>query len=190
MTKSEFSDWFDYHCGCFPGLRTWRGKMSAAEQKGVVDAWYRLLRPCELGDAKAATDYLFRSADGAPRVYERHPSAVREVAQAKYEQRIYAKPEVQFVDGEQVYRCIQCQDDGRVICWSQKSMAAAREGMLGEPFTVYTCAVACDCQLGEYYARHLGRFDPQKWLICGPAPHREELERLRQFVEVMEEVAS
>ena len=193
MTREEFNDWFDRHAEYFPGVRTWLDKLDPRHARGVTDIWFQHIQSCDQADCLAASQRLYDAGGRAP-VYERHPQAVKDLVYRIKLERVAQQVQPQFIDGEQVYQCPQCQDDGRLICWSKKSMEAAHDGTLGEPFTVYRCAVACDCQAGERHAKYLARFDPQKWLIWGLAPPGEELERLRQFVRTIgaptEEVAS
>lgn len=174
MTRDEFDDWFEYHSACFPGVQTWLGKLTDRDQAGVLSAWFRALRLCDLVDAKAASDHLFRSAEGGPRVYERHPSAVRDLAFDLKRAR-QAPPDPIFVDGEQAYRCLPCRDDGRRRVWHPKTVKAIAAGEDPADVPIYRAVVACDCEAGASWATMLPRFRSDAFVAYYPRPTvREE----------------
>lgn len=133
MNRPEFDKWFDYHRGNFPGIEKWLEKMTSQVQVVQLDAWYRILLHIKPEEAHAATEQLFANADEAPRWYERHPQAVAAIARKSRVNR------PQFVNGEQAYKCLLCEDDGRVVIWVDKKLG-------------YTCCAACTCEAGDYWA--------------------------------------
>lgn len=183
MTRNEFDDWLDNHTAHFPGVGTWLAKFGETQSAAVLRVWFGHLSHCDADDARKATTRLFDRAGRAP-VYERHAQAIRAIVREIELERTAEQLRPQYIEGQQVYQCPDCRDDGRLICWDPKSMKAAAEGTLGEPFTVYKCAVACTCSAGDHHATYLARYDPQRWLLWpqGPVVVQRHYEQLRQFV--------
>ncbi len=169
MTRDEFDDWYDKHAAHFPGLLTWMGKFSKDRQAAISGVWFEHLKACEQADCLEATTALFEQAGRAP-VYERHPQAIRGIIRDKESARATEDRQPRYVDGEQVFECLLCEDGGWVRCWHPKTVAATAAGTLGEPFTVYTCAVPCNCQTGDRFARRHGRYSPERWALAGEGP--------------------
>jgi len=182
MEKNEFDDWVDYHKHHFPGIITWLGKWSDIDSRGVLKVWADTLSEIGFDDAKKATERLFLEGAKGP-IYERHPQAIVAIVSEIELQRTAAEMRSHYVDREPTYHCALCRDDGRVVVWHPKSMRAAAEGRLGQPFTVYTCAVACSCSAGER-RKHYRRYDPKRWLLApnDSTSSYQALEELRGFV--------
>ncbi|MEE9185237.1 MAG: hypothetical protein V3U39_12300 [Acidimicrobiia bacterium] len=174
MTRDQFDDWLDKHVAHFPGVSTWLGKFAQPQSDAVLAVWFEHLKACELADCLEATTALFDQAGRAPH-YERHPQAIRGIIREKDAARAREEPPRRFVDGEQLFECLLCHDDGWVRCWHPKTVAAAADGTLGDPFTVYTCVVPCSCQAGERFIRsghatYLPRYNPERWALVGDGP--------------------
>lgn len=169
MTRDEFDDWYDQHAAHFPGLLTWMGKFSKDRQAAISGVWHKHLATCELDDCLKATESLYAQGGRAP-VYERHPQAIRSIVRKLELARIGEELEPRFVEGERVFGCLLCEDDGLVRCWHPKTVAAAADGTLGEPFTMYACTVACSCAAGDRVAKSIPRYSPERWAILGDGP--------------------
>ena len=183
MSPIEFDDWFDKHAAYFPGIRTWFGRQGEYS-KDVEAVWRKDLAKCQLEDCLDASQQLYGQTESKAPFFERHAREVREIAQNLRMQRAQP-PEPRYIDGEQIFGCLQCKDDGQVICWHPKVMTAAKAGTLGEPFTVYTCAVACECTAGERYARQgMPRYNAKQWrLVQADLPRSQQLKDLKDFME-------
>ena len=187
MTRDEFDVWISAHVAHFPGVGTWLAKFGQPEKQAILGVWLKHLATCELDDCLQATYALYGQGGRAPH-YERHPQAIRAIVREKDAARSREDIKPRFVDGEQVFACLLWNDDGMVQCWHPKTVAAAVDGTLGEPFTVYTCAVACSCSAGDRLARTTPRYSPERWALvsdpCGNLSQTQDecwelIERLR-----------
>jgi hypothetical protein len=182
MTRDEFDQWMEEHTAHFPGVATWLAKFGEVQERAVLRVWFQHLKASDLQDTLRATVQLFDQGGRSP-VYERHPQAIRSIVREIELARTAESLKPRFIDGEQVYNCLLCEDDGRVSCWSRKSMEAAADGTLGEPFTHYSCAVACSCVAGDYHVRFMARYDPKRWLLYPRwTVGEDEFSELREFV--------
>lgn len=183
MTRDEFDLWFDEHSAYFPGIRTWLGKLDQ-HARAVTTVWFESLKRYELVDALAASQRMYDQGRSA--VYEKHVQVIRAILREIEHERTVEAIKPRFVDGQQVYQCPRCEDDGRLIAYQQRTLKAAREGTLDEPGAVVTCAVACQCSAGDHRARDLARYDPRRWLLEGTYPTREaERQAITEFVASM-----
>jgi len=111
------------------------------------------LNDVDNGWLDAAIDTAIRSDQWLPKVAE-----LRRLANEAY------KPKSpKYVDGQQVFDCAECEDEGVVLVWSHTAVGALRAGR--EPERWQTYVVACTCSAGDQYtrARHpLPRFDAAK----------------------------
>lgn len=199
MTEREFNDEFwAYHCGNFPGLRTWLAdKVPEGEHRTVWNAWARQLRYADLEDAKAASDEI-AAMERSP-VYEKHPRTIAIFACRRRTERERKRPAgARMVDGQETFRCLTCRDDGIVEVWSRISMhfaapdriprppnTTAPEGArLGDRFTVYKKMVRCTCEAAEKWRWMPVVFDAKRWLPIGVkgTSDREEQQKLIEFV--------
>lgn len=193
MTHDEVRQWAKHHRTCYPGFATWFGKFPSTATRDddvtkadMVTHWRRQLEPFEFADAIEATDAMVRGDIEEPRGYDRHLTAV--ITFCRLKQRARKRDErPAFLDGEQLITCQICQDQGRVIVWSLKSMRAARDGNLGSRGTLYSSAVACTCETGDDFARSMIRYNENIMRIAPFGPDRmadEEFQRdLIEFVE-------
>jgi hypothetical protein len=186
MTFDEFNEWFSYHASCFVSMQSWLDKVTKGEgapsTRDIKRRWLSVLQNIELADAKKASDKMLSGEEEEPNYrgssnFSKHPAAVRRIAQRLRGDRDPARRRERFVDGERVYSCLRCRDDGVVWCWHPESMRAAKKGTLGQPFTVCSCAVRCTCREGDLNAKNLPCvFDEKMWLPV----ERMDLQRERQ----------
>lgn len=180
MTDDEYGQWYRNHVAHFPEFDAWLARKPDADT--ITAVWRRTLSRASLDDATDATVQLYGRDTQSP--YGRHAVIVAGICRDQ-ERRRRQTSLPRYAGGEQTYECLRCLDQGRVSVWRRKSMDAARNGTLGEAFTVYTCAVACDCRAGEDHG-WLTRYDPAKMLLCTPREsHEAELQELRDFVAAM-----
>ncbi len=185
MTQREFQEWLKYHRSGFTGLNNWLARLPEPgyEREGepsrqdVLKRWFFALKDVVLGDAVDATDAMFNGNLPEPKGWDRHPAAIRLHALRNRDKRSY-RP--QRVDGEETFDCPLCLDGGWVSVWHPKSMAAARQGRLGEPNSCYTIAVACQCPAGK---AGVLRYDENKMLRIDGCIHDEkEQNKLVEFM--------
>lgn len=171
MTWEEFNEWFVHHASGFTGLHSWLGKFPESQadakadmqptQERILQRWFRVLESVELRDAKRASDSLHAGEEDEPKGFDKHPGAVRSIAQKFRDRRgdrgRHRGPRV--VGGRELVDCLACEDWGRVSCWRPEAMQQAAAGELTPPY--YTCALACTCEAGAAY-RHTHRtFNPK-----------------------------
>ena len=168
MTADEFDTWFEEHTACFTGIHSWLAKVPEKERDTVIRMWRRALAYVDLDDAREATVKLFSGEAERPRSFDDHPSCVRRLADKRRCSRQLGRLRRRFVDGEEVFACRECLDDGRMIVWHQASMRAALAELRGEPVmdycgvpvkafgapgTIASTVVACPCEAGAPHQR-------------------------------------
>ncbi len=162
MTRTEFDRWFIYHQEHFPGMAAWLGRMEVHIQDGHMNVWFKALRNVNPEHAHDASDKMFDDVENDPHSYERHPQAIARIASGL--KAATAPPPRQYVDGEETYKCLLCQDDGRVIVWDNVSTAVAGGKML------YQAAAACTCVAGDYFVERaktpMVRYNPKRMQLC------------------------
>ncbi len=119
MTRVEFDQWLDGHCGCFPGLKAWVQGMPGKNQATLLGEWWGLLQIYPLDAAKTASRQLWQTG-GCP--YGDHPVAIQRLISAARR-----SDPVEFGDmGPSILDATQAQrDEGREV------IAAARAAMCG-----------------------------------------------------------
>ena len=162
MTHAEFSQWLGYHSARFTGVTGWLAKFPARPrfegdptQVEIRDAWFDVLKHCELGDAKQASDALNRGDEELPKTFDDHPRYVRRIAGVIRGQRLQSAGRRRFIDGEETVKCRECQDAGNLQAWHSIAVKAARKGDLFHPTLnpdargqPYTTCVRCNCDAG------------------------------------------
>jgi hypothetical protein len=179
MIRSEFDEWFKYHCRAFPGVASWFAKPeSVPEPQETVAMWAEALADVNIDSAKKATDLLFRGTEPPPPGYSSHPRAVRRIAReidhaaynAQREPITSRRPQV--VDGQVCYHCAECQDTGvrTVLSPACVRRILQADGVLEDCNLAkgVTTVVACDCAIGELKTRDR-RYPVCKALIPGLA---------------------
>ena len=181
MNRAEFDQWWDYHSDAFGNLAEWFAKRPEKGRRTMAQ-WGRTLSRVSLDDAKAATDAMHAGDLEEPRGFDRHPAAIRRAAVKMRTARARERDRRRsFVDGEEVFRCPQCQDDGRLIVWHYVAMAAAdprTSETFGDRGTVASMLVACDCDAGGDHD-YIPKYDPAKFLIGDWGNPESEAELLR-----------
>jgi hypothetical protein len=185
MNESEFDQWYKNHASHFPAIDAWLGKLSSADE--VMGVWRATLTRLDVSDATDATTELYNRQQPL-RDFGRHAVVVAGLARDIEMARRADDQRQHYADGEQVYQCLKCLDEGRITCWHPKAMAAAKAGTLGERFTECYCAVACTCSAGDQFADRQGmmRFDSERMLPWRLTSTREEaMDDLRSFMDDM-----
>jgi hypothetical protein len=195
MNEPEFQLWVEHHTAAFLGFGAKVAALPDVPRDGtpsrrqVLQSWYRTLRDVSLTDAKAATDKMAAMPEAdLPKGFDRHPAKILQIVRGAVKSSGWRPYKPRCVDGQETYRCLACRDTGIVSVWSERSLAAACDGTLGQHFTVSTIAVRCTCPppsghtWGYGWMPHV--FDPKQML-----PHAvpittdaDEQERMRLFV--------
>ncbi len=161
MTSNDFQTWVDYHSAAFPAVADWLRK-----HPETVKFWAKALDGAELRDAKAATDEMATGTLEEPKGYGQHPRVItkraREIGSAR-------SGGLRVVDGQPVYGCPLCHDDGFVPVVDPIHF---RNG------TFRPCYVICTCHAGDQraYARPTGsgkrretpRYDKRRMFAIDP----------------------
>lgn len=148
LTQDEFSTLMKHH-GCSYPIKDWLAKQE--DGRGIMQAWYRILKDQKLSDLMAASDRLACGDEKQPTGYNNHPRALRAIAQKIREHRMVADgvSDVSIVDGKIVYKCSKCQDTGRRTIVRRNVVDQITElGRWPEKVTAAHYAVACNCSLG------------------------------------------
>jgi hypothetical protein len=177
MTDHEFAEWFEYHSAAFTGIPEWLAKRPSP--KPTLDRWCGVLRNVNLFDAKLATDRLFAQED-QPRGFDRHPAAVAAITRKNREPEAFQPRRI--IDGQESFRCLLCEDDGRLTCWHPEQIKHYRStGKLSERLP-NTCSMSCTCAAGEQHHGY-GKYNPRQWLpYLMPEPLSENVYRLLDFL--------
>ncbi len=87
MKRSEFEPFVEHLMGAMPSYASWLEKMPSASaessipsQRGVLDAFYRVVERVSLADACKAIDAIHAGDEPEPRVYDHLPRSVRQIA--------------------------------------------------------------------------------------------------------------
>jgi len=142
MTKPEFDEWLAFHFSRFTGAASWLGKFPAKSrfvgdptQMSTMEAWYGIVRACELKFAKEATQLLaIGQEEFSERGFDCHPRCVRAIAMkmggvATAE----ARREIKFVGNEPVYDCGTCRDSGFVLLWHPSALKFFKKEFTEQP---------------------------------------------------------
>lgn len=131
MTEKEFKQWRIHHLALFPNLLNYLSR-ELAQEPGALELvwqeWYLVLKNVDLKDAIAASRRLASSDHDGPRMYDRHPFAVKQLAQ-----------EIRAARGEwdatepKSY-CTMCDKVGAIVIKKADG---------------YQAAVRCTCKIGE-----------------------------------------
>lgn len=154
MTRSEFDEWLECHKALFETIDTWLERMEFEPRRLILQAWFETLKHTELDAAKAASAKL--AADGdTKRQRGSHAQAVRRLAEsATATRRAHHRPQY-TPDGEEMLRCLDCEDTGMRPVWEQRTLPN------GE-LRVCDAVVLCSCE-AAYGCRNNGaiKFNPR-----------------------------
>lgn len=178
MTATEITDWINYHCAAFPGLRKW-----LHDNSETLEHWQRALSASDLTAAKQVTDKMLSGELECPKGWSEHVRVVRQNARAfQFQATAVHRPTMH--DGEPTYNCATCCDSGLVPIVEPASVRAVQEwvtrgeGELRPPVRI-THAV-CDCRNGEQFSvrfasaardlkwdrKSVGRYDRQVHVLA------------------------
>lgn len=148
LTQDEFSTLMKHH-GCSYPIKEWLAKQE--EPRGIMQAWYRIVKDQKLSDLITASDRLACGDEKQPTGYNNHPRALRSIAQKLKQHRMAADGvnDVEIIDGKIVYKCSKCQDTGRrTIVRRHVVDEIEKLGKWPDKVTAAHYAVACNCYLG------------------------------------------
>lgn len=179
MTDDEAAEWLNYHAATF----AIGDKLKKAGEE-TRSAWYRVVLPLKLADAKAATDKMFAESDLQPYRWQNHPGAIRRLAYgvASGRGRSRAAEGPRFIDGEEVFDCPICLDYGAFSVWQDQSIKAMQRGEFGQE-NARSWAVACTCRSGDLFAKRIRRFDSRRDVKCLTTYDEESIAALRERYE-------
>ena len=148
MTRDEFDDWLEYHCGAFRSISKWLGSLGTEEAEKTLGHWFRVLRNIGLDEAKQATERLFAGQEAEPKSRDKIPAAIRAISKklrsggsSRRERRSV------YVDGEPVFECNLCEDDGRIVLLE---FEGEEDAFPGAP---YRATYACRCRHGDLWVK-------------------------------------
>jgi hypothetical protein len=186
MTYSEFTEWLRHHTAAFIGVATKIQALPTIARDGMPSrdefaaAWYRTLRDVSLADARAATDKMAAMPEAdLPKGFDRHPAKILQIVRGAVKSGGWRPYSPHRVDGQETYRCLACRDTGIVSVWSERSLAAAVDGTLGQPWTVYTVAVRCTCDSAYGRGWMPDVYDPKQMLAHAIPLTTDDEERAR-----------
>lgn len=192
MIQSEFYEWLNYHIAAYPGISTWQRKIEAKEHlegeptlEAVMQAWFRSVYRATLEEAKQATDMLGID-EPEPQGFGSHHKVIGRICKklrgdSGRSGNIYRGPKL--VDGEEVVKCLRCQDGGIVSIWSADAMRAARDGKPIMDVLYKHCCVRCTCEAAIGHGYLLPFNEVRHLPFPGPFEHTEGKQaELRDFV--------
>jgi len=158
MTQDDFDRWLTLHRAAFPGLSAWLAKIPDDGKQGegepsrreVLGIWFRVLRPCEYDDCKAATEAMAAGILEEPKGWDRHKVVIRREADRLAKQRRrQAAPMPKLIDGEPAVVCRDCQDSGVIHVYHPRTYRQAMTEGLNETDPIYRAVTRCPCAAGE-----------------------------------------
>ncbi|MFA5056542.1 MAG: hypothetical protein WC485_00380 [Opitutaceae bacterium] len=152
--------------------------------RNVMKSWYGVLRNVDLAAAKAASHQMHAGEIEEPKGFDRHPAAIRRACGVARRQRDSETPRYD-ADGNQMFVCLTCFDDGWVRCWHPASVAeVAANGITAKP--LYAAVFPCKCRAGDVWARCFPlspRFDAKMAMpLVGCASDRDNQQRLAEWI--------
>lgn len=161
MTNNDFTSWIEYHSAAFPALGDWLRK-----HPETLKFWAKALDGASIQDARTATDEMAAGDLEEPKGYGQHS---RVIAKRARELSLARSASLRVVDGEPVYGCLLCLDEGYVAVVDPVHF---RRG------TFRPCYVLCTCATGERKAnqrpagsgqrRETPRYDRAKMFALDP----------------------
>ncbi len=199
----QFREWLRYHLALFPGMKpafldklppSGSGTELEKDYAEQMAVWYKQLNWYTLKELEAASDLLSQQEVGKKTSlgYGRHFAVVAKIAKSEVRSHGSIYPKQVYQDGEQVYQCDLCRDEGCRIVWGPVSIRYAlgrgpiEKLKLGDDGTLYQTTVACTCSTGRgYFARQMTTFDDKLHLPL----HRWEDGAQRYVIGQMEDAA-
>lgn len=132
MTSNDFAEWARYHGDAFPSLADWLEK-----HPETLKFWAKALDGVDVRDAKTATDEMASGRLDEPKGFGQHPKVIAARARQIGASRAAS---LRVVDGERVYDCPLCLDEGFVPVVDPVHF---RRG------TFRACFVFCTCAIGD-----------------------------------------
>lgn len=193
MTNAECDEFISYLTSLFPDVERWLIEQNeAAKDKGlgeevVQSAWYRSLAFVTLKGARQAVDIMLGDEDQQPKGYTKLPARIVKIAKENNEliakSKRGAKPVPRLVDGQWVFACAVCQDQGMVVVFRGEAMDAVR--LDGEFLWVKHAkpvSMRCHCAYGQTFHKSMVTFDERKFVLMhGGSPTEEDIVRLATF---------
>lgn len=200
MTLSEFDQWLTYHRAKFTCLTQWFEKINKRHAQDdtepsfddTMTSWFRTLRRYDLADATRATDMMGVDVP-EPAAYDRHkhPMVISEICRKLRgsSQQVAGERKRRYIDGEEVFECLLCKDEGLVEIWTPYAMRAARDGQpvhetIMRTQSCFSWSVRCTCKAANQWPRDMPVFNPDTMLPYTGMPfdRSEEPADLLEFV--------
>lgn len=148
MLQSEFNDWLDHHTDLFTRIRRQLGRMDPGEKERTLGAWFRLLRPVNVLDAKAASENMF-AAEKVP-YFDAHPAAVKRLSSVEWQKRKKSDLQARYARvGQQTNKCQYCRDSGWVLVKFAGRQLADLEESGNDVAVRRGGAAVCFCPTGQ-----------------------------------------
>lgn len=193
MNGSEFNQLRQTLERCIGGFSEWlaRGR-DRDEQSAVLTEWADALRDVAMDDAKSAVKGIMRGDVEKP-AFGDLPATIRRQAKLYASERL-KRPKRKTDDGQELVDCLQCLDQGFVICYHPQAIADYVKNGAGafvekktatqkEPRRVMpkfaTCAVPCSCRVGIEKQKKDGPiYDKFKWIRVTAISTQEQIDEL------------
>jgi hypothetical protein len=197
MKKSEFKTWFEDFRNLFPSVDVWISKLpveaspsyEGATQKGITEAWGKILADVNLKDLQRATFAMARGDVKSPLAFQDYPKDLR--TEAKRGGKCPGPPGPMVKHGEETFECLDCHDHGYVCVWTLEAMRAMRDGEFTDQnrHNHPTNLVRCHCKWGDYFRSWTANdeggdriyFQPDRMVISERIPSDEDIARLEAF---------
>jgi len=178
MDSQEFDKWITHHQEAFPSVAMFFKRIPKETRSGTLELWERTIGRLDLESAIKATDSMFAESDRT--FCENHPAQI--LLRAKRDKSPNTFQPRKIIDGQESFRCLLCEDDGRLTCWHPEQIKHYRStGKLSERLP-NTCSMACTCAAGEQHHGY-GKYNPRQWLpYLMPEPLSENVYRLADFL--------
>jgi hypothetical protein len=191
MTPNEFATlWKDVKLR-LPGPAVWIAKQPTegddVTQADILGLWQTKLADIALEDALAVVEALYEEEIPEPKSWSRFPMIIareaRRLARDRGDVGPDDAPKPKFVDGEQVYKCSLCRDDGRVTVIHRETQKRflddpasfdlkTMHGRIVMGRSHYECVVACRCRMGDRRVKQGTRRIDDSWCLASLAPEQ------------------
>ena len=190
MNASDFDTWLRFHLELFPSLAKW---VQARAHRPAIKAWRKAMTHVELADCSAASEHMLAGEPRRPFLEEDIAATIVKESRRLKTERLRDVPRKFTPGGKESFHCLECRDEGVRHVWHWRSLKAVQEGKLGNPFTLYSAVVACECQAGEQWrAQKMPVYSDKHFLalvrmedgkrVCGSVGDKREQDRLSEWV--------